>query len=131
MQYQFLNHDQIEQFLNQGYVVLHDCFSREVAEEWTGNAFARLGYSPTDATTWKLNRVHMPSVQRREFREFAPTAWGAACELLGGEQRVRQPSVVSDGFIINFHLGAGRPWRAPSPQSGGWHKDGDFFRHFL
>ena len=34
-------------------------------------------------------------------------------------------------FIINFGLGADAPWQPPSPDVGGWHKDGDFFRHFL
>ena len=37
----------------------------------------------------------------------------------------------SDGFIINFGLGADQPWQPPSPEVSGWHKDGDFFRHFL
>jgi hypothetical protein len=28
-------------------------------------------------------------------------------------------------------VGDDRPWQPPSPAVGGWHKDGDFFRHFL
>jgi hypothetical protein len=37
----------------------------------------------------------------------------------------------SDAFIVNFHRGADEGWVAPSAKSGGWHKDGSFFRHFL
>ena len=32
---------------------------------------------------------------------------------------------------MNFRRGADKPWDPPSPASGGWHKDGSFFRHFL
>jgi ectoine hydroxylase-related dioxygenase (phytanoyl-CoA dioxygenase family) len=28
-------------------------------------------------------------------------------------------------------VGSDRPWQPPSSAVGGWHKDGDFFRHFL
>lgn len=131
LQERVLSEDQVDQFVRRGYVVLHHCFPREVAEEWAAHAFTRLGYDPRDPATWKESRVHLPSVKRLELREFAPRAWGAACELLGGEGRVRPSCTVSDGFIINFRLGASRPWRPPSAASPGWHKDGDFFRHFL
>lgn len=125
-----LSREQTEQFLNDGYVVIHDCFSREFAESWTDNAFKRLGYDVNDPKTWEQEIVHMPSAQRMPMEEIAPKAWRAACELLGGEERV-SPCAWGDGMIVNFHKGADMPWQAPSPQSDGWHKDGDFFRHFL
>ncbi|MFN3652334.1 MAG: phytanoyl-CoA dioxygenase family protein [Armatimonadota bacterium] len=125
-----LSCEQVEQFLRFGYVVLHDCFPRELAEAWTARAMARLGCRADDPATWPASRIHMPGVERRDLREFSPRLWRAACELLGGEERVR-PCHVSDGFIINFRLGAGRPWRAPAPDAAAWHKDGDYFRHFL
>ena len=31
-----LSQEQIEHFINRGYVVLHDCFDSKVAKEWTG-----------------------------------------------------------------------------------------------
>ena len=37
----------------------------------------------------------------------------------------------SDAFVVNFRRGADKPWIKPSPEAGGWHKDGSFFRHFL
>jgi ectoine hydroxylase-related dioxygenase (phytanoyl-CoA dioxygenase family) len=53
------------------------------------------------------------------------------CDLLGGEERIKTPVEWGDGYIVNFKLGADRPWVPPSPEAGGWHKDGDFFWHFL
>ncbi len=122
---------QKEQFLTEGHIVLHDCFSREVAEEMTAHAFARLGYDQNDPTTWAKARIHMPSANRYELKTFAPKAWEAACTLVGGEDRLKQPVLIGDGFIVNFHERRDQPWQPPSAQSPGWHKDGDFFLHFL
>ena len=129
--YQVLTEDQVEHFLSRGYVVLHDCFSRDAARAWTDQAFVRLGYDPNDPSTWKEAVIHMPSHQRVDVKEFAPRVWGAVCELLGGEERIQQPYNWGDGFIVNLREGADRPWEPPSPSVKGWHKDGDFFRHFL
>jgi len=63
--------------------------------------------------------------------QVEPAAWGAAMDLVGGESRVRLPWQWGDGFIANLGVGDDRPWQPPSPTVGGWHKDGDFFRHFL
>jgi hypothetical protein len=126
-----LRPEQIEQFLSQGYLTIPRCFSRDAAEAVTDAAFVRLGYDKTDSSTWTAPRVHMPSLNHFECKTFAPAAWAAICDLLGGEERVQQPCHWGDALIANFHEGLGRPWAGPSPQSPGWHKDGDFFRHFL
>ena len=52
-------------------------------------------------------------------------------DLVGGESRVTVPWQWGDSFIANLGVGDDRPWQPPSPAVGGWHKDGDFFRHFL
>lgn len=131
MRYEFLTQAHIDHFLQRGHIVLHDCFPREVAQEMTERAFVRLGYDPDDPSTWTQERIHMPSHQFLDVKEFAPKVWGAACELLGGEERVVQPYKWGDGFIVNTGIGKDRPWEPPSPRVKGWHKDGDFFRHFL
>src|SRR5690242_8084704 len=87
-QYQFLTDAQAEQFLNQGYIVLRDAFPRAFAEQWTSHAWERLGFDPDDPATWRKPQIHMPTAHRREWREIAPKAWGAACELVGGEDRL-------------------------------------------
>jgi hypothetical protein len=127
----FLTDDQAKQFLTQGYVTVKNCFSRETAKRWTDRAFERLGYDPGDPRTWEQGRVHMPAMDRWLVREFAPRAWAAIVDLLGGEERIGSGASWGDSFIVNFHDGADRPWLPPSAQSPGWHKDGDFFVHFL
>jgi hypothetical protein len=126
-----LSEDQIDTFLRRGHVTVPACFTPQDARPWLDDAWIRLGFDPDDLATWTEQRVHMPSVQRVEVKDFAAKAWAAACELLGGEERIEQPYTWGDGFIVNLGIGADREWQPPSPASDGWHKDGDFFRHFL
>jgi len=129
--FQVLTDAQAEHFLAKGYVVIHDCFSREQASELTDQIWTRLGYDADDRSTWAQPSIHMPSHQRFDVQTFAPKAWAAACDLIGGEDRVALPYQWGDGFIVNLSEGADRPWEPASARSPGWHKDGDFFRHFL
>src|SRR4051812_45700327 len=126
-----LTDEQIAGFLDRGYVTVSGCFNRAQAKPWLDAAWVRLGYDPDDPRTWRERRVHMPSGRRVDVKDFAPKVWRAVCELLGGEDRIAQPYTWGDGFIANLGLGSDEPWRPPSPASPGWHKDGDFFRHFL
>lgn len=130
--YKTLTESDVNHFIEKGHVVLKDCFSRELAAEWRDFAFKRLGYDPDDPTSWEQPRIHLPSMNRMPIREIAPRAWDAICDLLGGEDRIThsEPS-WGDGFIINFALGADTAWQPPESLQRGWHKDGDFFRHFL
>ena len=131
--YRELTGEQVRHFLERGYVVLEQVLSLKLAEEWRSFAFERLGYDPDDPATWAEERIHMPTMNRRRVAEVAPRAWAAICDLVGGEGRIKSAADYSygDGFIINFGLGAGQAWQPPSPAVAGWHKDGDFFRHFL
>jgi hypothetical protein len=129
--YRVITEEQARQFVERGHIVLHDCFPRKAAEEWGAHAWERLGLDPNDPTAWTQARIHMPNSNFKPMHEFAPKAWAAACDLAGGEERVKFPCYLSDGFIINFHIGADRPYQPVSAQSPGWHKDGDFFKHFL
>ena len=129
--YQVLTDEQVEQFLSEGYVKIEGCFEKADVQEWIDFAFERLGYDAQDVNTWAEERVHMPHMNQMDVADFAPKAWGAICDLMGGEERIKTPVTWRDGFIVNFKLGAGQPWEPPSPQVKGWHKDGDWFRHFL
>lgn len=122
---------QVEHFLDRGYVVIENCFDRQLAEEWITFAYERLGCDPVEPSTWPEPRVHTPSMNEVDVRDFAPRAYGAICDLMGGEDRVKQPVRWRDGFIINFNIGQGEEWEPPSAAVTGWHKDGDWFRHFL
>jgi hypothetical protein len=108
------------------------CFSRKKATEWAGDVWQRLGISPTDKSTWTTEITHMGETKHEPVRTFAPKAWAAICELLGGEDRVApESSTWDDALIVNL----GSPetegiWPHPADLEG-WHVDGDFFTHFL
>jgi len=128
--YRVLTDEQVEHFLDHGYVVIHDCFTAEAAAELTDTIWTRLGYDPDDKSTWDRPSIHMPGHRRFPVQDFAPKAWDAVCDLVG-EDRIAKPYQWSDAFIVNLGEGADRPWQDAGPDVGGWHKDGDFFRHFL
>lgn len=126
-----LSEREVQQFIDYGFVHLTECFDPDFAKRWTDGAFPRLGYDPNNPATWDKPIVHMPNQNFVSVPEFSPKAWGAICQLLGGTDRIETNLRWWDGFIVNFKLGAERAWVAPSPEAGGWHKDGDFFYHFL
>lgn len=127
-----LSADQKDHFMKHGYLRLTDCFSREKAASWTDDMWTRLGYSPTNKSTWVSERVNMPSHRSEPVRTFAPKAWAAICELLGGEERVSEESSVwTDALIVNLGTEESEG-KIPSPRElSNWHVDGDFFVHFL
>lgn len=128
---QILDDEQAGHFLEKGYVRIPGCFDRELADEWGAFVFKRLGYDPEDPATWEEPRVHLPRMNTVDVAEFAPKAWAGMCDLMGGADRIKQPVTWADGFICNFNVRADEPWQPPSSDAPGWHKDGDWFKHFL
>lgn len=129
-----LSESDVEQFIARGFVRVRGCFSREWALDLTARACERLFCSLEDATTWPSGRMRPPESQRVSFESVAPKAWQAACELVGGADRIALPCTWGDGFIINFGRQPEHDWQPPSATPHpvfNWHKDGDFFRHFL
>ncbi|KZW01093.1 hypothetical protein EXIGLDRAFT_830282 [Exidia glandulosa HHB12029] len=129
-----LTPEQIAHFIEFGYVKIPQAFSAEKAQTWMQGMWERLGFDPLDKSTWTVERTHMPDHKRERVEEFAPKAWKAICELLGGEDRIDPESATwNDQFIVN--LGS-HEWEGPDkriePQNlDNWHLDGDFFVHFL
>jgi hypothetical protein len=129
---QILSPSDVDHFLTYGFVVVPDCFCRDTARQWTDRAFERLGYDPHDPGTWKEPRIHlMEATLRPDLAQFSPRAWGAACDLLGGAERIQSFGNWGDAFIFNFRDGADRPWEGPDTARTNWHVDGNWFRHFL
>jgi len=122
---------QREQFLEFGHVVIEQALDPELVREQVAFGWSRLGVDPGDPSTWQHDKIHMRSRSSFAWRDHAPRAWAAITELCGGEDRVRQPCGTGNGFIINFSWRAAEGGQPPHAGSGGWHKDGDFFRHFL
>jgi hypothetical protein len=144
-QYRVLSPEEAQHFVEKGYVRVKGCFDRDFAKRWTDEAYERLGYDPEDRSTWEKEIVWMDRKNVAPIKEISPKAWGALCDVAGGEDRIDHRVMEiesnhfstinstewSDAFIVNFRRGADQPWMPPSPEAGGWHKDGSFFRHFL
>lgn len=143
--YRTLTDEQVQSFLDKGYLVVKNCLDLEIAGRWIDQAYARLGYDKHDPQTWVKDIIWMDHQNQLPIRELAPKAWDAILDVVGGEDRLEtqvmeieskhfttiNSSIWSDAFIVNFHRGADKPWQPPSPEAGGWHKDGSYFRHFL
>lgn len=125
-----LSAGQTEQFLSEGFIVIENAFSRERSLEWVREECAHIGYDVNDPSTWKDEYVRIPTQKREILADFAPAAWTASCDLMGGEDRVKYRANISL-FAMNFRQGADRPFMPPSAEAPGWHKDGWHFRHFL
>ena len=129
-QYQQLTEDDVNHFMQHGYVKLSNCFTQEQADGLTSTLWKRLGMSPTDKSTWHTERINMPSHTTFEASEFAPKAWAAICDLVGGEQRVGDTNRTwNDGLIVNLGTPEGEGKDILGKELPGWHVDGDFFVH--
>lgn len=120
----------IDHFIEHGFIKVPQALDAGVIRHAVDLMWTRLGYDPAEPATWTAAKIHMPNHQQFAVREVAPRAYDAICQLCGGADRIHPP-VWGDGFIANFHFGDGQAWVPPGPQAVGWHKDGDFFRHFL
>ncbi|KAJ5339529.1 hypothetical protein N7452_006257 [Penicillium brevicompactum] len=127
-----LSQSQIDHFITQGFIRIEGCFSKAKADQWAGDVWRRLGVSPTDKSTWTTEITHMDETKTEPVKTFAPKAWDAMCQLLGGKDRISSASATwNDAFIVN--LGSPQSegtWPNPA-DLWGWHVDGDFFIHFL
>src|SRR5436190_12942957 len=143
--YQVLTDEQVQSFLDKGYLVVKNCLVRNIADSWIDQAYERLGYDKNDPGTWSKDIVWMDHKNQLPVREVAPKAWAAILDVVGGEQRLETQVMGkplghfssvnsfawSDAFIVNFRKGAGEAWQPPSAAITGWHKDGSYFKHFL
>ena len=143
--YQVLSDKHIQSFLDNGYLIVHDCLDLTVANRWIDEAYVRLGYDKNNPATWARGLVHMDHHNQMPVAEVAPKAWAALMDVIGGEERLETTVmriqsghfstinswIWSDSFIVNFNRGAAEGWQPPSADVGGWHKDGTYFRHFL
>ena len=143
--YRVLTDEQVQSFLDKGYLIVKDCLDSSVSNRWIDEAYQRLGYDKHDPSTWAKDIIWMDHKNQMPVRELAPKAWAAILDVAGGEERLENQVMGkplghfssinsfawSDAFIVNFHRGADQPWQPPSAQVTGWHKDGSYFKHFL
>lgn len=118
----------IQFFMTYGYLKVPGCFTRVQCEHLMGDLWQRMGISP-DKSTWTQERFNVPGRHDFSLRSFAPRAWAAICDLLGGEERLEEGSDYwNDSFIVNLGTKEGE---GKYIEPGGWHVDGDFFAHYL
>ena len=122
--FQVLTDEQAQHFIEKGYVTVKGCLDRDLAKRWTDEAYGRLGYDPNDRSTWTKDIVWMDRNHVAPIRELSPKAWGALCDVCGGEDRIETKIMEiesehfttinatewSDAFIVNFRRGADKPW---------------------
>jgi len=130
-----VNKKQAEEFLSRGFTVVRGGFPAKTAARYVTQAYERIGCDPADPSTWKEKRVHAQPENQFAPPDFAPKAWKAICELVGGEDRIHEPDNPrwQDAFIIKFPHGKGHARQVPGPGSPhSWHMDGGpDMRHFL
>lgn len=131
-EYQQTSQDDVDNFMQHGWLKLENCFTQQQADNLVGTVWTRLGMSPTDESTWHTERVNMPAHNRFEASDFAPKAWAAICDLLGGEDRIADYNKTwGDGLIVNLGTPEGAGKDIEGQDLPGWHVDGDFFAHYL
>jgi hypothetical protein len=120
----------VEQLVQDGFVVIEDAIDPAFCEAVVSETFERAGWN--DPASWPVGPVHLPATTAFRLAEVAPRAVDALAHLVGGVDACRF-SDIPDNLIVNFPNPSARVCppveRARDPQ--GWHKDGDWFRHFL
>lgn len=132
-EYKFLTPKQRTYFLEHGWIRIPKAVPDDIIRQFTENVWVRLGYDPNNKSTWTKEKIHMPRHREIPTPDFMPKAWGAMCELLGGEDRIDTTLFESCGDSLIVNLGS-EEWvdRGIAPKDlGNWHIDGDWFRHFL
>lgn len=128
-----LTEEQKRFWLEHGYIKISTCFTREQSDEFTASFWTRIGADKDDKSTWPTEKINMPGHTTISCQDFAPKAYAAMCELVGGEERIDDwCKQWRDGWIPNF----GRPEYCADGeldyrQLDNWHNDGDWFTHFL
>ncbi|CAL1707473.1 unnamed protein product [Somion occarium] len=126
-EYKYLSAEQRAQFLEQGWVKIPQAVPPENIARFTEDVWIRLGFDPNDKATWTKEKIHMPRHREIPTKDFMPKAWGAMCELLGGDERIDKTLFESCGDSLIVNLGT-EEWEDVDPKDlGNWH----MFTHFL
>jgi hypothetical protein len=144
---ELLSRDDATHFVRNGYVVVRNAFSKDIADAVCEQAWAELadrhGVDRKDPSSWQgsgypngvLGYVRTQGSDRRiRLKTDAPRALASQADLVGGAARLpHNGSTLAwhDNVIGNFGRADDPSWEPPSPHQRGWHKDGWHFRHFL
>lgn len=137
-----LDDEQIEHFIDHGFVMVRGCFDRDTAEAWTREAIERIrsepekcvrrydpddparslrDFDPEDPDTWTWPRIDLMGNRNVRVSELAPRAWAAMCDLLGGPQRIKTKT-WANYMVVNV-CDRVAEWTPPAWDVARWHID--------
>mmetsp|Transcript_24931 Transcript_24931/g.40419 ORF Transcript_24931/g.40419 Transcript_24931/m.40419 type:complete len:265 (+) Transcript_24931:1411-2205(+) len=122
-----LSHDEIEQFIHQGYVVLRGAFSRDAGDTARDDILWPIleqhhGLDKQDKGTWP-QRVGIKEVFGNDKAPWDRIVTDKLCaaidQLLGGREKWNKDDLGLGWWIVSF----------PGSGTGKWHVDGAHFTH--
>ena len=121
-----------ERFVRQGWVEVEGAIDAAYCEARVQHGFERLGITEADPSTWPTGWHNLPPVEAPGIEEIAPRAAAVLYELVGGKEAITFAG-IPDNLIFNFPDPTTEWWppHAWTSPGAGYHKDGDWFRHFL
>ena len=121
-----------DEFLETGMVVIEDALSRDFCESVVDRRLSELGVVEFDPNTYPIGWQNTTVTTAYPLLDVAPAAAEALFELVGPPETLKFFG-LPDNLIINFPDDPELWWppdQKDNPRAG-WHKDGDWFRHFL
>jgi len=124
-----LTSNEIDQFMEEGYVVLHEAFPASVGARIRERLWQELGLRPDDPAGWKESIVHLTkSFEGPPFSEaFTDRLIGAMDDTMG-EGRWKTGRRSLGWWPVSFPGFEKPPWQIPTE---GWHIDGQQFHHHI
>ncbi|SEO65230.1 phytanoyl-CoA dioxygenase family protein [Paenibacillus sp. OV219] len=135
-----LSKEQIEHFIEFGWVKVEEAFPRELAlecQQFIWEKLSRFGVERSDRSTWQQPMYNLREAYNGgAFDRCNTERMADAIEDLTGHGRWIDRGVYGKEEVVatwgwwpvNFALGADRPWTVPT---SGWHWDGGHFRHYV
>ncbi len=116
-----LTDTQVAHFEARGFVVMQACFSPDRAESLRRDMLSRIGLDFDSPGNWTGCSTTISGDAGVVVRKFAPTVWGAICELVGGPERIANPDLRWNRSCEVVFPGRERePWNPPDPAAAGW-----------
>ncbi|HVF10466.1 MAG TPA: phytanoyl-CoA dioxygenase family protein [Abditibacteriaceae bacterium] len=128
MSFKVLTPDEIEQFVELGYVRMPQVFARETAAAARDFLWKQIELAPDEPAGWTKPVVHLQkSFEGSPFDEaLTPRFWDICDDVMGAGRW--KPIRWLGWWPVNFPGFAVGPWQVPQT---GWHVDGQQFHHHI
>src|SRR5262245_54736292 len=116
--YKVLTNEEVEFFVENGFVLLRDAFSRETAAEIRKFLWSEIGLSPDEPSKWTKSMIHIQKAfSHGPFQEaFTERVYSAYDDIIG-EGRYKKEKYLG-WWPIAFPGFEPPPWKEPTD---GWH----------